>query len=278
MPKFTEIPHHILKDFCLNAQGLIAVTPDASEYLNITIETPENGSVNPSGTLSIKSGSDLTLTFTPNDGYSVSDVLIDDISQGNITEYTFENVTKNHSVEVLFESAVISHFEDWDGETITSNNPWQVSYTSWPTPLSISSSNLIADGTGGLYGARVSLYHYFGSDIPIPIPEQKMYIKMSIVSDGVQHPETASPLAYFYISDDVHDVTIYFLYNYDYGSDKKLYLSTLGETSYSNDGTVAIDLSPYGITGAITWFQMDIATGLDPLTHVRCEVDFIDFT
>jgi hypothetical protein len=102
MPKFTEIPHHILKDFYLNATGMIAVTPDNSEYFTITIEDTENGSINPSGTLSIKRGGDLTLTITPNEGYYISNVFIDNISQGRIKNYTFENIVENHSVNAEF--------------------------------------------------------------------------------------------------------------------------------------------------------------------------------
>lgn len=110
MPKFTEIPHHILKDFCLNAQGLIAVTPDASEYFTITTESEPTtgGTINPYGDgISALKGSTQTITFTPTEGYYISDVLIDDVSQGSITEYTFTNITENHSVDVTFEELIV---------------------------------------------------------------------------------------------------------------------------------------------------------------------------
>lgn len=44
----------------------------------------------------------ITLTFTPNPGYVISNVTIDSVAQGAITSYTFENITSNHSVVATF--------------------------------------------------------------------------------------------------------------------------------------------------------------------------------
>lgn len=112
MPKFTEIPHHILKDFCLNAPGVIAVTPDESEYFTIEITDTENGTINPSGALSIQNESDLTLTFTPEDGFGVVDIEInnvpltpEEISEINNTHtYTIINITNSMLITTQYGS------------------------------------------------------------------------------------------------------------------------------------------------------------------------------
>ena len=107
--KFTEIPFYILKDFLTGTSEVI--------YVNgYTITTISDGNcfITPYNPL-VSNGDSVTLSFLPVDGYKISNVIIDGVSQGSITEYKFENVTENHSVEVMFESAVISHFEDWVG-------------------------------------------------------------------------------------------------------------------------------------------------------------------
>ena len=69
-----------------------------------------NGSVSPSGSVSVREGRDQTFTFAPDRGYAVADVTIDGQSVGAGTSYTFENVRKAHTVAVTF--AKTSAFTD----------------------------------------------------------------------------------------------------------------------------------------------------------------------
>ena len=71
-------------------------------YCTITVETPVNGTVSPSGRVSVREGSSQSFIFTPNSGYAVSDVLVDGKSVGAVSSYTFENVTTNHTLKVTF--------------------------------------------------------------------------------------------------------------------------------------------------------------------------------
>ncbi|MEF3245082.1 MAG: hypothetical protein K6343_03775, partial [Caldisericaceae bacterium] len=61
------------------------------------------GSISPSGTVAVVSGNSQTFTITPNAGYKIKDVKVDNVSVGAVTTYTFENVTANHKIEVEFE-------------------------------------------------------------------------------------------------------------------------------------------------------------------------------
>ena len=64
-----------------------------------------NGSVSPSGSVSVREGRDQTFTFAPDRGYAVADVTIDGESVGAVTSYTFENVRKAHTIAVTFAKA-----------------------------------------------------------------------------------------------------------------------------------------------------------------------------
>lgn len=64
-----------------------------------------NGSISPSGWTSVRHGWDQTFTITPDKGYAVAKVLVDGKSVGSVKSYTFKNVTKDHTIEVVFMKA-----------------------------------------------------------------------------------------------------------------------------------------------------------------------------
>ncbi len=60
------------------------------------------GTISPSGTVTVTSGGSQTFTITANSGYQISDVKVDDVSQGAISTYTFSNVTQDHTISATF--------------------------------------------------------------------------------------------------------------------------------------------------------------------------------
>jgi uncharacterized protein (DUF2141 family) len=74
--------------------------PDA---FTIAATSDLNGTISPSGNISVNSGNDKTFTFTPNQGYEIKSVLIDGNSVESTSSYTFDNVTANHSIHVSFQ-------------------------------------------------------------------------------------------------------------------------------------------------------------------------------
>lgn len=61
------------------------------------------GTINPDGYTSVKSGSDLTITFKPSKGYSIQAVYVDGVLDNSYGSYvTFKNITKDHSVYVQY--------------------------------------------------------------------------------------------------------------------------------------------------------------------------------
>ena len=77
---------------------------DSSNYSYYTIEATAGagGSISPSGSVSVREGRDQTFTITPDKGYAVSNVKIDGKSIGAVKSYTFENVSRTHTIEVIF--------------------------------------------------------------------------------------------------------------------------------------------------------------------------------
>ena len=71
-------------------------------YYTIKATARTGGSISPSGNVSVREGGDQTFTITPDKGYAVSNVKIDGKRIGAVKSYTFENVRRTHTIEVIF--------------------------------------------------------------------------------------------------------------------------------------------------------------------------------
>ena len=83
----------------------IPATGSNYSYYTIKATAGAGGSISPSGNVSVREGRDQTFTITPDQGYAVANVKIDGKSIGAVKSYTFENVKKSHTIEVVFMKA-----------------------------------------------------------------------------------------------------------------------------------------------------------------------------
>lgn len=81
---------------------LFTVYQEAVPVYTITANSGANGTISPSGAVSVNGGTNQTFTITPNANYHVADVLVDGVSVGAVTSYTFTNVTANHAIAATF--------------------------------------------------------------------------------------------------------------------------------------------------------------------------------
>ena len=61
-----------------------------------------NGSIFPSGDIPVNYGSNQSFTVTPAQNYHVIDLIVDGVSVGALTSYTFTNVTNDHTISAAF--------------------------------------------------------------------------------------------------------------------------------------------------------------------------------
>ena len=83
----------------------IPATGSNYSYYTIKATAGTGGSISPSGNVSVREGRDQAFTITPDKGYAVANVKIDGRSIGAVKSYTFENVRRNHTIEVSFARA-----------------------------------------------------------------------------------------------------------------------------------------------------------------------------
>ena len=81
----------------------------------ITASAGENGSIDPSGDVTVNCGVDQTFTITPNDCYKIADVLVDGESamddvtvdeETGVGTYVFTDLRSDHIIEATFEIVV----------------------------------------------------------------------------------------------------------------------------------------------------------------------------
>jgi len=101
------------ESYCVKAKAKDphGATSEWSNCLNINIterthtiiaSADSNGSIAPSGVVTVSNRSNKTFSIQPGSGYHVLDVRVDNKSLGALNIYTFENVTQSHTITASF--------------------------------------------------------------------------------------------------------------------------------------------------------------------------------
>jgi parallel beta-helix repeat protein len=90
----------------VQANHTISATFAALPTFTITASAGSNGTISPTGPVTVNQGANQAFTITPNSGYVVSTVTVDGTSVGAVTSYTFSNVQANHTISASFTASV----------------------------------------------------------------------------------------------------------------------------------------------------------------------------
>jgi type IV pilus assembly protein PilY1 len=127
----------------------------------ITTNAGTGGIISPSGAVTVNEGDDQGFAIIADLGYTVANVLVDGVSQGAITSYTFTNVTADHTISATF--SAIPTF------TITATA-----------------------GTGGTISPSGSVTVIEGADQAFTITADTGYAVADVLVDGVSQGAIAS--------------------------------------------------------------------------------------
>jgi hypothetical protein len=70
----------------------------------ISASSGANGTIGPSGRISVSQGASQVFTIKANTGYKVQGIVVDGLSVGAVNSYTFSDVTANHTISATFTS------------------------------------------------------------------------------------------------------------------------------------------------------------------------------
>ncbi|HOY39096.1 MAG TPA: C25 family cysteine peptidase [Bacteroidales bacterium] len=90
----------VYADGCISPE--ICATIGSTATYTIAATAGANGTISPAGTTTVSQGGSQTYTITPNACYHIADVLVDGVSVGAVTSYTFTNINANHTIAATF--------------------------------------------------------------------------------------------------------------------------------------------------------------------------------
>jgi Zn-dependent metalloprotease/alpha-tubulin suppressor-like RCC1 family protein len=74
----------------------------------ITASAGTGGTITPSGDVTVEHGLNQTFNISPSQGYAIDALIVDGNSIGALPNYTFNNVTENHTINALFKTSTIT--------------------------------------------------------------------------------------------------------------------------------------------------------------------------
>ena len=113
---------------------------DTTSY-TIDASASRGGDISPEGRVFVARGNDRTFRITADEGYVIDDVRVDGESVGAVRTYTFENVRRDHTIEVIFVP---------DGQQTVAYGPDDTGVSDW---LNVDDHVSYLNGyPGGLFG------------------------------------------------------------------------------------------------------------------------------
>ncbi len=78
------------------------------QKFTVNASATEGGTISPAGETSVKYGSSVTFTLTPDAGYQIKALLVNGEDKGALSSYTIEKVTKNQMITAVFEKIEVT--------------------------------------------------------------------------------------------------------------------------------------------------------------------------
>jgi hypothetical protein len=85
-----------------NVKAPHTITASFAPIYTITATAGANGTISPSGSVSVTGGTNRYFGITGNTGYQVANVVVDGVSKGALTSYTFTNVAAPHTISASY--------------------------------------------------------------------------------------------------------------------------------------------------------------------------------
>ena len=86
----------------VSANHTISATFTSVPTYTLSASAGTHGTISPAGATTVNAGTSQAFTITPDTGYQVSGLLVDGVSQGSATSYTFANVQAAHTILATF--------------------------------------------------------------------------------------------------------------------------------------------------------------------------------
>ncbi len=100
----TNLPEAQPIYFAVTSYSSVDESDYSDELIGYTVQvsSPADGQILPAGTMVLAKGTSQTFSIVPDTGYAVSDVVVDGVSVGAVSDYTFSSLSACHTVSATF--------------------------------------------------------------------------------------------------------------------------------------------------------------------------------
>jgi PKD repeat protein len=107
--------------------GQVENPPPLGTFFTISASAGSHGTISPAGSVVKASGTDAAFSITPDPGYRVSQIVVDGVSVGAFTTYTFSRIAAPHTISATF--ALAPPFANFTGTPMAGAPPLIVIFT-----------------------------------------------------------------------------------------------------------------------------------------------------
>ncbi|MCL2295616.1 MAG: hypothetical protein FWC29_00850, partial [Methanomassiliicoccaceae archaeon] len=163
------------------------------ETYRITTATSGDGSISPAGSVSAEAYEDKSFVITPMRDSSIIDVIVDGVSIGPVSSYTFWNIVSDHTIEVKFTLIPEYTITATGGEGVTVSPggtvsvPIRNSHTvSWTAKLGYEVKDVAIDGLSHPELVKAGSYTFSNitSNHTIVVTAEKKHVFLTVNVEG----------------------------------------------------------------------------------------------
>ncbi|MCJ7854901.1 S-layer homology domain-containing protein [Lachnospiraceae bacterium NSJ-143] len=96
---------------CLSVSGYAM----ADDIATVNASSGEGGTISPNNNVEIPDGEDVTFIITPDEGYVIDEVIVDNKSVDDVEKYTFYNITGDHLIRATFKTKTKAYKDTGNG-------------------------------------------------------------------------------------------------------------------------------------------------------------------
>jgi hypothetical protein len=145
---------------------LLKITGGGGTTYNISASAGSGGSISPSGTVSVNSGSNQAFSISASSGYAISQVAVDGTNQGAVSGYTFSNVVAAHTISASFSTTGGGGSNLAIGKTASASSFYSAGYEASQANDANAGTRWNASGTDGVgawlqidFGTNTTINH-----------------------------------------------------------------------------------------------------------------------
>ncbi len=115
----------VTMDQAVTVTAIFDISPVPPVTYSVTASASANGTISPVGTLEALENTAVTFSITADEGYHITEVLVDDVSIGSMDSFTFTRLDANHTIAAEFSTTKSLHLSSIEMGEVSVGHEWK---------------------------------------------------------------------------------------------------------------------------------------------------------